>query len=426
MPSPPSIEAYTGYRPRRQFVPFHIRKERWAVAVCHRRAGKTVACINDLLAAALECKLPEPRFAYVAPYYSQAKDIAWSYLKRFTAPIPGCTANESELRVDLPNKGRVRLYGADNYERLRGIYLDGVVLDEYGDTDPRAWAEVIRPTLSDRRGNAVFIGTPKGRNHFSDLWDAARRDPDWFTLQLKASETGLIAAEELADARKSMSADQYDAEYECSFQAAVVGSYYGREMNAAEADKRIGRVPWEPRLQVYTAWDLGIGDSTAIWFAQLVGKEFRLVDYIENSGVGLDWYAKELQARPYVYGEHILPHDAEVKELGTGRSRLETLSDLGIRNVRVIPAQSVADGINAVRTLLPGCWFDAVKCERGINALRNYRREFDDKLKAFKDRPLHDWSSHGADAFRYLALGNLQPVNAWHKPISYPKVTGII
>jgi hypothetical protein len=414
------------YDPREQFQPLHDRTQRWAVAVCHRRAGKTVSCVNELIKGALTCTLPEPRFAYVAPFYAQAKDVAWSYVKRFTAGIPGVVVNESELRVDLPNGGRIRLYGADNYDRLRGTYFDGIVLDEYGDTDPRAWQEVIRPALSDRKGWAVFIGTPKGRNHFSDLWDQASRDKDWFTLLLKASETGLIAPDELADARKSMSEDQYAAEYECSFQAAVVGAYYGREMQAAESDKRIGRVPWEPRIQVHTAWDLGIGDSTAIWFAQFSGREVRLIDYIENSGVGLDWYVRALRERPYVYGEHILPHDAEVKELGTGVSRVETLQSLGLHNTRIIPAQSVDDGINGVRVLLPTCWFDGVKCERGINALRNYRREYDEKLKAFKSRPLHDWSSHGADAFRYLALGQPQATDAWSKPISYPRSSSIV
>jgi len=390
-----TVEVLIPYAPRDQFLPLHNRTQRWAVAVCHRRAGKTVSCVNELIKGALTCGLSEPRFAYVAPFYAQAKDVAWSYVKRFTSSIPGVVPNESELRVDLPNGGRIRLYGADNYDRLRGTYFDGIVLDEYGDTDPRAWQEVIRPALSDRRGWAIFVGTPKGRNHFSDLWDRASQDRDWFTLMLKASETGLIAGDELADARKSMSEDQYAAEYECSFQAAVIGSYYGREMQSAEVDKRIGNVGWEPKVQVHTAWDLGIGDSTAIWFAQFSGREVRIIDYLENSGVGLDWYARELRDRPYVYGEHILPHDAEVKELGTGVSRIETLNSLGIRNTRVIPAQNVEDGINAVRLLLPTCWFDAVKCERGINALRNYRREFDDKLKAFKSRPLHDWSSHG-------------------------------
>jgi hypothetical protein len=329
--------------------------------------------------------------------------------------------------VDLPNGGRVRLYGLDNYDRLRGGYFDGIVLDEYGDADPRAWQEVIRPALSDRKGWAVFIGTPKGRNHFAELmygdsdgnWTGAMKDPDWFTATLKASETGILDLAELADARKSMTEDQYEAEYECSFQAAVIGAYYGREMKAAEDEKRVGRVPWEPSLPVHTAWDLGIGDSTAIWFCQRIGKEWRLIDYLENSGVGLDWYAKELDRKPYRYGEMLLPHDAEVKELGSGKSRVETLTSLGLKRIRVMKQRRKEDSINGVRLALPQCWFDAEKTRRGIDCLRNYRREFDDKLKAFKDRPLHDWTSHGADAFAELAAGDPQNDDGWGKPLNY-------
>lgn len=411
------------YCPRPQFAPFHGRKERFACIVAHRRAGKTVACINELIRGALTCTLSEPRFAYVAPFYAQAKDVAWSYLKRFTAPIPGVRVNESELRVDLPNGGRVRLYGADNYDRLRGGYLDGVVLDEYADMDPRAWSEVIGPMLADRKGWAVFIGTPKGRNAFWELYDRATKDPEWFVMLLKASETGLIEPDELARWRKEMTEDQYEQEFECSFQAAVVGAYYGREMQRAEEEGRITRVPWEPSLPVHTAWDLGIGDSTAIWFCQIVGREYRIIDYLENSGVGLDWYARELDKRPYKYGEHILPHDAQVKSLNDGKSRVETLEALGIRP-RILPASRVEDGINAVRLLLPQCWFDAEKTARGVEALRQYRREWDDKRKVFHDRPLHDWTSHAADAFRYLALGRPRnPIKTgFNRKIEYPKV----
>jgi hypothetical protein len=371
------------------------------------------------LDAAISCTKPDPRFAYIAPTYTQAKDVAWLYLKRYSMAVPGAIVNESELRIDMPGGRRIRLYGADNYDRLRGLYLDGVVCDEFGDMDPRAWQEVIRPALSDRKGWAVFIGTPKGRNHFSELWDQAQRDPEWFTLMLKASQSGLLDAEELADARKTMTEDQYEAEYECSFQAAVIGAYYGREMQAAENDKRISRVPWEPSLPVHTGWDLGIGDSTAIWFAQVVGRELHVIDYLENSGVGLDWYARELDRKPYKYGEHILPHDAEVKELGSGKSRVETLASLGIHRVRVMPARRKEDSINGVRLFIPRCWFDADKCERGINALRNYRKEWDDKRKVFHDRPLHDWASHGSDAFAELAAADLRNDDGWSKPLKY-------
>lgn len=409
-----------GYRCRPQFAPFHQRKQRWATVVAHRRAGKTVACVMDLVDDALRCKLPNPRFAYLAPFYAQAKDVAWTYLKQFTAPIPGAQPNESELRVDLPNGARVRLYGADNYNRMRGIYLDGVVLDEYADMDPRAWSEVLRPALADRQGKAVFIGTPKGRNSFWDRWQIAQTDPEWYALMLKASETGLVAAKELEQAKKEMTPEQYDQEFECSFLAAIVGAYYGREMASVETAKRITSVSWDPSIPVHTAWDLGVGDSTAIWFCQRVGREWRFIDFIENHGVGLDWYAKELKSRPYVYGEHLLPHDAEVREMTTAVTRTEFLRRLGIQG-RVLKAQRLEDGINAARNLLPSCWFDAEKCERGIEALRQYRREFDEQRKVFKNAPLHDWTSHAADAFRYMAIGEPRAVDQdWQKPLNQP------
>ncbi len=404
------------YAPRDQFLPFHNRTQRYAAIVAHRRAGKTVACVNDLIKAALTCERDEPRFAYLAPYYTQAKDVAWNYIRRFSAVIPGMSFNESELRADYPNGGRIRLYGADNYDRMRGVYFDGIVLDEYADMDPRAWPEVIRPALADRKGWAVFIGTPRGQNSFYETWQRALADPDWFTLMLKASETGLIDAGELAAAAKEMTPDQYAQEFECSFQAAVIGAYYAKEISAAETEKRIASVPWEPAVKVHTAWDLGIGDATAIWFAQIVGKEVRLIDYYEASGVGLDHYAKTLASKRYVYGDHILPHDAEVKELGTGRSRIEMLRSLGIDG-RVIPAQSVEDGINAARMLLPRCWFDADKTAQGIKALREYRAEWDERHKVLKNRPLHNWASHPADAFRYLALGlREEKAQRWGQP----------
>jgi len=408
------------YSPRSQFLPFHNRKQRFACIVAHRRAGKTVACINELIKGALSCPLPEPRFAYVAPFYAQAKDVAWSYLKRFSAPIPGAVPNESELRVDYPNGGRVRLYGADNYDRMRGGYLDGVVPDEYADMDPRAWTEVIGPMLSDRKGWAAFIGTPKGRNAFCEMYEKSRTDSDWFSLMLKASETGLIDADELARWKAEMSEDQYAQEFECSFEAAIVGAYYGREMADVEKEKRIASVPWDAAVPVHTSWDLGIGDSTAIWFLQAVGKEVHAIDFVENNGVGLDWYCKELRDRPYTYGSHVLPHDASARELGTGKTRVETLESLGLKDIRVQPIQSVDDGINATRLLLRRMWFDGNKCARGVEALRQYRRKYDEKRKTFLPHPLHDWTSHPADALRTVSLSDvLEPAGQWAGPLNY-------
>lgn len=417
-PGGEAVELRSPYRPRPHFAAYHRRKERWAVIVAHRRAGKTVACVNDLIRGAARCSRPEPRLAYIAPLYNQAKDIAWNYLKHYTQFIPGVRYHESELRADLPGGARIRLYGADNPERLRGLYLDGVVLDEFADMDPRVWSEVIRPTLSDRAGWAVFIGTPRGRNGFWDIWRRAETDPGWFALRLPVSATGLIAAGELADARQAMTEDQYAQEYECSFAAAAMGSYYAREIEDAENSARIGAVPWDPELPVMTAWDLGIGDSTAIWFAQRAGKELWLIDYLEQSGVGLDWYADALRARGYDYTPLILPHDAGVRELGSGLSRLETVRRLGFE-ARVLKPRRLEDGINAARLLLPQCWFDRERCARGIEALRSYRRAYDTSRKVFADRPLHDWTSHGADAFRYLAFGEERVRETWTNPLHY-------
>lgn len=412
------------YSPRPVFLPFHNRIQRWAVIVAHRRAGKTVACVNELIKGALTCDRPNPRFAYIAPLYKQAKDVAWQYLKDFALVVPGAVANESELRIDFPTGGRVRLYGADNPDSLRGIYLDGVVLDEAADMSPRLFDEVIRPALSDRKGWAIWIGTPKGQNEFYDRWQMARANDDYLSIMLKASETGIVDRDELKDAARSMTPEQYAQEYECSFQAAVIGAYYGREMDSADNDGRIIPRLYDPGIEVNTAWDLGMSDHTVIWFYQRAGMDIRLIDYYAAAGFGLDHYAKVLQDRGYKYGEHVFPHDAQVRELGTGKSRVETLQSLGVRP-RIAPKLSVEDGINAVRRILPRCWFDQDKTAEGVKALRQYRREWDDKRKVFYERPLHDWASHPADAFRMLAVGMNEASTSWDKPmkIDYGWVT---
>lgn len=373
--------------------------------VAHRRCGKTVACVNELLKAALDTNKQDARFAYIAPQWNQAKDVAWMYVRRFAGVVPGVEFNEAELRCDLPNGARIRLYGADNPDRLRGLYLDGVILDEYADMRPQVWGEVIRPLLTDRQGWAVWIGTPKGRNSFHDIWTQAEGDPDWFRVMLKASETGLIDHEELRQAARQMTDEQYQQEFECSFEAAILGAYYAKELAVADTEGRICPVPVEKSHQVHVAWDLGIGDSTALVFAQLVGREWRIVDYYEASGVGLDHYSGVLTAKGYNYGTHILPHDAAAKELGTGKSRVEVLESLGIRNVKVLKAGRIEDGINAVRMTLGKCWFDAKRCKQLLEALRHYRTEYDERKRIFKANPLHDWSSHAADSFRYLCTG---------------------
>ena len=408
-----------GYEARPQFTAFHARKQRWACIVAHRRCGKTVACVMDLIDAALRCKKPEGRFAYMSPTYTQSKDTCWQYLKRFTADIPGVEQRESDLMVIFPNGARVRLYGVENYDRLRGTYIDGLVLDEYADINPRAWPEVLRPALADRAGWAVFIGTPRGRNDFWRVHHHAEQTPEWFSLVLRASHTGLLSQAELDDMRDTLTPEQYDQELECSFDAAILGAYYGREIAEAEASGRIGDVPYDPILPVHTAWDLGIGDSTAIWFFQVALAEIRVIDYYEAAGHGLPHYASVLSSRGYTYGTDYLPHDGEARQLGTGRSLWETLHSLTNRIPRILPKQNVMDGINAARVTIGKAWFDGTKCYDGLEALRAYRADFDEKAKTFHDRPRHDWSSHGADAFRYMALAwrEMQPEKPKPPPV---------
>lgn len=386
--------------------------------VCHRRAGKTVGCVADLVLDAKHTKKQDARFAYVAPHFNQAKDVAWMYVKRLTADIPGVQLNESELRADFPNGARVRLYGADNPDRLRGLYLDGCILDEYADMRPSVWGEIIRPMLMDRKGWAAFIGSPKGRNEFFRVYERAKNDADWFALLLRASESGLISYEEIEDARKELTPEQFEQELECSFEAAIMGAYWGKELAQADRDGRICEVPHDPLLPTHTAWDLGIGDSTAIWFFQVVGSEVRVIDHYENHGQGLPHYASVLFAKGYKYGDHWVPHDARVKELGTGRTRVETLISLKLPP-RIVPDHKVMDGINAVRKTLPSVWFDSFKCADGIEALRQYQADYDEKLRTFKDIPRHDWASHTSDAMRYLAIA-YREIKAPPAPVPKP------
>jgi phage terminase large subunit len=399
-----------GYTARPQFSPFHKRRQRWAVIVAHRRAGKTVACILDLIDGALRCPKPRPRFGYVAPQLKQAKSVAWDYLRHYGLKVPGATPHEGELRVDFPNGGRVRLYGSDNPDALRGEYFDGVVLDEAADSSPRVFSEILRPALSDRAGWGAWIGSAKGMNDFFDLWQEARSDPErYFALILRASQTGIVPQDELDDARRSMTPEQYEQEFECSFQAAIIGAYYGKELQRAEDDGRIVEGLYDPGYAVHTAWDLGISDHTVIWFAQVVGYQVRVVDCYAANGYGLDHYARVLQDKGYRYGRHYFPHDVAAREIGTGRTRVETL-----HNLRVSPEiglqRTKEDSINAVRRILPRCAFDRDRCEEGLKALRQYRREWDDVRKVFVERPLHNWTSHFADAFAELAAGVEEPM----------------
>jgi len=405
------------YKPREQQLAIHelMDSKRFGVVVAHRRMGKTVSAINHLIKEAILNQKEAPRYAYIAPTYGQAKRVAWDYLVKYAEPLGG-SQNITELRVDFWGR-RVQLYGSDNPETLRGQYFDGVILDEIGDQNPKIWTDIVRPALADRKGWCLFIGTPKGHNHFKELRDRAEKEDGWGLLEFKASETGVVDDTELKAARNEMGEDKYRQEFECSFDAAVEGSYYGQILNELEDKKHMQEIPWEELSRTFTAWDLGMGDSTSIWVAQLVGTEIRLIDYYENHGVGLDHYVKWIKDNDYSKAEHILPHDVRVRELGTGKSRLEMLEEAGLE-IKIAPRMSLDDGIQAVRRILPRCWFNVPKVQTGLNCLRNYRRDYDEKRKIFYERPLHDWSSHGSDSFRYLALGLDEGHSTWDKPIN--------
>jgi len=396
------------YRPRSVFEDYHSRKHRWAVIVAHRRCGKTVACINDLIVKALLENKPHAQYAYIAPYYSQAKSVAWRYLERFSEPVLN-KSNQSELWVELINGARIRLFGADNPDALRGNFLDGVVLDEMADMKPSLWGEIIRPLLADRLGWATFIGTPKGHNAFYDIYNEATKKPNWYVKVLRADQTLLLAQSELDDAKATMSENQYEQEFLCSFEAAILGAYYGQEMRRITDLERITTVDYDPMFPCHTAWDLGFNDSTSIWWFQVVYGEIRVLDHHSSNGQAIPFYTMLIKQKEdefgYKYGYHYLPHDARAKTLASGgKSIIEQISaKIDIKHLKIVPNLSIQDGIQATRLALTRAWFDN-KCEEGIECLRQYQREWNDDKKCFNDRPKHDWTSHSADAFRYLSI----------------------
>lgn len=360
--------------------------------------------VNELIAQINESKLPMPRGAYLAPYGTQAKRVAWDYLKFFSEPIPGAVPNESELRIDYPNGGRIWMGGSDNPDSLRGPYYDYVVLDEVAQMAPRAWTEVLRPALTDRKGGAIFIGTPQGKaNRFYQFWQKAAGRKDWYRILLTVDHTHCLDPEELAEAKLDMSEDEYAQEFYCSWEAAVRGAYYGRELGEARRDGRIRSVKWEPQYPVYTSWDLGIADATAVWFAQVVRREVRIIDYEEYTMTSMLDVIDEVKGKPYSYARHFAPHDIKQREYTHGRSRLSIARDAGI-DFTVTKNLTVDDGINAGKVLVRRVVFDEEKCASGLMALEQYRKDWDDKRQQYRKKPLHDWTSHGADAWRYLAI----------------------
>ena len=394
-----------------------------AVAVWHRRAGKDEVGLHWTAVAAHQ---RPGTYWHMLPEAAQARKAIWEAVnphtgrRRIDEAFPRElreATRENEMFIKFLCGSTWQVVGSDNYDSLIGSPPVGIVCSEYAISKPQAW-DYLRPILAENDGWALFIYTARGRNHGADLYEMARANPKWFAERLSVDDTKAISAEIIEEERRSgMSEDMIRQEYYCSFDAAVVGSYYGHLLNAAEDDKRICAVPYDPAALVTTAWDLGYGDDTAIWFAQIVGMEVRIVDYYENRGMGLDHYAKVLQAKPYAYHQHLLPHDGSHGELIAGTTIKAQAEALLGRNVEILPRIDIAEGINAARVLLPRCYFDATRCAQGLKALRLYRRDWNDERKVFSDKPLHDWTSHAADAFRYLAMGLKKATKA--KPLKY-------
>jgi len=382
-----------------------------AVCVWHRRAGKDKSLINIMAKKMLE---KVGVYYYFTPTYNQGRKIIWQGIDKdgfkFLNHIPKeliVSMDKQQMFIELVNGSVFQVIGTDNVDSVVGTNPIGCIFSEYSLQNPIAWG-YIRPILAENKGWAIFNYTSRGRNHGYELLKYAKSQKDWFVSVLKATDTKVFTEAELESEREQYILEdgndmRYQQEYLCSFDGAIQGSYWGVQIQQTENDGRIKDYIIEADIPVNTYWDLGVGDSTAIWFTQLIGNEIRVIDYMESSGEGLDYYVKCLREKPYVYGEHYAPHDIQVREFTTGTSRLETARKLGI-HFRVLPNLKIDDGIQAARVILRRCIFHETNTSIGLEALRQYHKEWDDKNKVYKNRPKHDWSSHGADAFRYMAI----------------------
>lgn len=408
-------EIFTGYEPRPLQQEIHASIRRFSTCAIHRRFGKTYLALNHGVHIGLQIKQPNPRVSFISPLYKQSKTVAWDYLKTFTRCIPKAKAYESELRVDIPigpnNIFRFQLFGADNPDALRGMYHDYVIFDEFGNQPPTIWSEVVSPALADRKGGALFLGTPNGKNHFYDMYQKCKQkmlegDKDYFAATYGADTTNVIPKEELLAQQENMEPEEYAQEFLCDWAAAVRGAYYMGQLKRAEDEGRITRVHHESKLPVYVAFDLGMGkdDYTAAWFFQCHRNEIRLIKFQQWQQVGLQEVFKEVSELPYVYARMIIPWDG-AHDGGRWKAKptRDYIEDMGYE-VDELPRKAVSEGIEAVRQLFSQCVFDEVNCREGLECLENYSKKVNPKTNEFMETPLHDKFSHGADAFRYLAM----------------------
>ena len=408
-PRPYQNELHEGYSSHRQ-----------SCVIAHRRAGKTVAMCGQLIKDVIQCELIRPRVAYLAPTYRMAKSIAWDYFKSMLAPIPGVRYNISELTIDLPGDRRIVLAGSDNPDRLRGQYFDAVAVDEFADCSESLIPTVIRPALADRKGRLYLIGTVRGHNHLWETYERAVDSADWYTANLLPDYTKALDADELLLLREEMGAEAYRAELLNDPDAQVRGAFYAVTMRELMEDDRVTRIDYDPNIPVNTAWDLGINDATAIWFIQeLTSGEHRVIDYEEHENESFVSIIQGLQKKDYIYGEWVGPFDLDVREYSTGETRRSAARDIGV-DFTVAPRLPVADGIEATRRWLQRAWFDESRTEKGRRFLSLYRSMWDEKRRVLSRTPVHDETSHGADALRYYATSQMGQLSlAWSEPLKY-------
>ena len=410
----PNITLPYNWEPRNYQLPLWTYLEgggKRAVAVWHRRAGKDAVALNWTVPSAIR---RPGLYWHLLPTYNQGRKIVWDGMTKEGKPFLSAwpkelikSVNNTDMKLETVNGSMWQVIGTDYVDRLVGANPVGCVFSEYSLQDPRAW-DLIRPILLENNGWALFIYTPRGKNHGYKMFQLAQQNsPKWFSEILTVNDTQVVSASDIDDERKAgMSEELIQQEFYCSFEAGTAGSYYLQQIMQAKRDHRIINLPIHTDLPVNTYWDLGMDDSMSIIFTQDVGREIHCIDYIEESGEGLPFYAKKLSDKPYIYGKHYAPHDIKVREIGSGRSRLKTAEKLGIKFEIVKKIQYKEDGIEACRNIFPHCYFDIKRCARLIDSLENFKKEFDDRRKVFLSTPVHDWAIHGADAFQTLALGH--------------------
>lgn len=398
------------YEPREYQIPFWGAIEsgvKRILIVWHRRSGKDKTVVNIFPKAMLE---RVGAYYYFFPTYSQGRKVIWEGMDkngyRFINHFPEElieSKNDTLMQIKFKNGSLFQIVGTENIDAIMGTNPVGCAFSEYSLQNPRVW-DYIRPILTENDGWAVFLYTPRGENHAYDLHMKNANNPKWFVQILTADDTGVVSKEMIDEERASgMSEDMIQQEYYCSYTAAVLGAYYSNEMRQMRADKRITKVPYDPNLPVHTVWDLGVNDMMSVGFFQSIGHSRHMIDYEESSGKGLDYYAKVLKSKPYIYGKHFAPHDIKARELSTGKSRLEKAAALGI-NFEVVPKVSLMDGIDQARAFFSRVWIDEEKCAQFVRAIPNYTKKYDELRKVFLNTPEHNWASNPADMFRYAAL----------------------